>query len=148
MMTGSAAERGDQRQGWEHFSHDADIGVRGWGETIAQAFEQAASALTAVVTNAEVRPEIAVSVVCEAPEADLLLVEWLNTIIYEMAVRRMLFGRFAVTLENRRLSATMWGERVDRTRHAPACEPKGATFTELRVARSDDLWSAGCVIDV
>ena len=40
--------------GWEHFSHDADIGVRGWGQTLAQAFEQAALALTAVVTDAEV----------------------------------------------------------------------------------------------
>lgn len=148
MMTSSAADRSGQLQGWEHFSHDADIGVRGWGETIAQAFEQAALALTAVVTDAEVRPEIAVSVVCEAPEVDLLLVEWLNTIIYEMSVRHMLFGRFMMTLDNTRLSSTMWGERVDRERHAPACEPKGATFTELRVGKINGLWSAACVVDV
>jgi SHS2 domain-containing protein len=43
----------------------------------------------------------------------------------------------------------LWGEPVDVGRHAPACEPKGATLTALKVARdSDGLWSAGCVIDV
>ena len=135
--------------GWEHFPHDADIGVRGFGETPARAFAQAAQALTAVVTQAEVRPLTAVEVSCEAPDLELLLVDWLNTIIYEMAVRKMLFARFAVTIEGKRLKATLWGEPVDVARHAPACEPKGATYTALRVAQNaDGLWSAGCVVDV
>ena len=84
---------------WEHFPHDADVGVRGFGATPAAAFEQAALALTAVVTQAEVRSLAAVEVKCEAPDLELLLVDWLNTIIYEMAVRNMLFGRFAVAIE-------------------------------------------------
>jgi len=33
---------------WEHFSHEADIGVRGIGITKEQAFEQAALAMTGV----------------------------------------------------------------------------------------------------
>ena len=36
---------------WEHFTHDADMGVRGYGETKSQAFEQVALALTAVITG-------------------------------------------------------------------------------------------------
>ena len=135
--------------GWEHFPHDADIGVRGWGLTIAEAFEQAACALTAVITHAEVRPQVSVTVTCEAPDIEVMFVEWLNAIIYEMAVRKMLFGRFAVRIEGGRLEATLWGEPVDVTRHAPACEPKGATFTALRVAEAPDgTWSAGCIVDV
>jgi len=133
---------------WEHFPHDADVGVRGFGATPAAAFEQAALALTAVVTQAEVRSLAAVEVKCEAPDLELLLVDWLNTIIYEMAVRNMLFGRFAVAIEGGRLQATMWGEPVDVVRHAPACEPKGATYTALRVTQDQGLWSAGCVVDV
>lgn len=134
---------------WEHFPHDADVGVRGCGATAAQAFEQAAQALTAVVTNAEVSPQIAVEVRCEAPDLELLLVEWLNAIIYEMAVRNMLFGRFAVRIDDGRLEGTLWGEPVDVERHAPACEPKGATYTALRVAQDlDGSWCAGCIVDV
>jgi len=139
---------GDQT-GWEHIPHDADIGVRGFGTTVGQAFEQAALALTAVVTHAEGRPQTSVQVRCEAPDLELLLVEWLNAIIYEMAVRTMLFGRFVVRIAGDRLEGTLWGEPVDIERHAPACEPKGATYTALKVAQGPDgTWSAACVIDV
>lgn len=135
--------------GWEHFAHDADIGVRGWGETPAQAFEQAACALTAVVTHTDVVPQTEVCVSCAAPDLELLLVEWLNAIIYEMAVRRMLFARFAVRIQDGRLEGTLCGEPVDVARHAPAAEPKGATYTALKVAQgADGTWSAGCVVDV
>jgi SHS2 domain-containing protein len=135
--------------GWEHFPHDADVGVRGFGATAAEAFEQAALALTAVITHAKVEPRASVEVRCEAPDLELLFVEWLNALIYEMAVREMLFGRFAVRIQNTHLEGTMWGEPVDVVRHAPACEAKGATCTALEVAADDSgRWSAGCVVDV
>ncbi|MGO9006701.1 MAG: archease [Beijerinckiaceae bacterium] len=137
------------KAGWEHFPHDADIGLRGFGRTAAEAFEQAAHALTAIVTIAEVVPKLAVEVRCEAPDLEFLFVEWLNAIIYEMAVRQMLFGRFAVRIEGARLEGTLWGEPIDVERHAPACEPKGATYTALKVAAdADGFWSAACVVDV
>jgi tRNA nucleotidyltransferase (CCA-adding enzyme) len=86
---------------------------------------------------------------CEAPDIELLFVEWLNAIIHEMAIRSMLFGRFAVRIEGSRLTGTLWGEPVDVGRHAPACEPKGATCTALHVAKGPDgTWSAACVVDV
>jgi SHS2 domain-containing protein len=134
---------------WEHFPHDADVGVRGFGATPAKAFEQAAEALTAVVTHAAVEPRLPVEVRCEAPDLELLFVEWLNAVIYEMAVRGMLFSRFAVQIEDTRLDGTLWGEPVDVERHAPACEPKGATYTALKVgAGSNAIWSAACIVDV
>ncbi len=148
-MTGEAHSAARAKAGWEHFPHDADIGVRGFGATPVAAFEQAARALTAVVTHAEVKPSTAVEVACEAPDLELLFVEWLNAVIYEMAVRRMLFSRFTVRIDGTRLDATLWGEPVDVARHAPACEPKGATYTALRVAEEPDgSWSAGCIVDV
>jgi len=137
------------RASWEHYEHEADIGVRGLGATKAQAFAQAALAMTAAVTDPEaVRPLERVRVQCEAPDDELLLAEWLNALVYEMAIRRMLFSRFDVTIEDARLSADAWGEPIDRTRHHPAVEVKGATFTTLRVARHEDGWLAQTVIDV
>jgi SHS2 domain-containing protein len=134
---------------WENFPHDADVGVRGFGNTAAEAFEQAGLALTAVVTTAEIAPKIQVEVTCEAPDLELLFVEWLNAIIYEMAVRNMLFSRYAVRIDGTRLTGTLWGEAVDVARHAPACEPKGATYTALKVGVDPDgSWSAGCIVDV
>ena len=134
---------------WEHFPHDADVGIRGRGATLAEAFEQAALALTGIVTDAEIAAQTEVEVTCEAPDVEVLLVEWLNAIIYEMAVRNMIFGRYKVTLSDTSLKGTMWGETVDQAKHSPACEPKGATYTALRVAKEPDgTWSAACIIDV
>lgn len=135
---------------WELFQHGADIGVRGIGRTLAEAFEQAAVALTGVVTDpATVAPQDAVQVTCRDGDRELLLVTWLNALVYEMATRRMLFSRFEVTLNGETLQATAWGERVDVDRHQPAVEVKGATFTELRVRQDPDgTWIAQCVVDV
>ena len=138
------------RNMWEHFGHGADIGVRGIGPTREAAFEQIALALTGVIADpASVRPDIAVTVRCEAPAGDLLLVDWLNALVYEMATRRMLFGAFVVGIEDSRLHAIAWGELVDRARHEPAVEIKGATYTALRLERlPDGHWLAQCVVDV
>ena len=138
------------RTAWEHFAHGADIGVRGVGPTKDAAFEQVALALASVITDLEsVRPVQPVSIECDAPSDDLLLVDWLNALIFEMATRRMLFGAFVVTIAGSRLRATAWGEPVDRVRHEPAVEIKGATYTALRVGRLDDgHWLAQCVVDV
>ncbi|TAK80358.1 MAG: archease [Betaproteobacteria bacterium] len=134
---------------WEHYPHGADLGVRGIGTTKAEAFEQAALALTAAVTDpARVRARDRVSLQCEAPDDELLFAEWLNALVYEMATRRMLFSRFAVKLEATRLSAEAWGEPLDARRHRPAVEVKGATYTTLRVAREGDAWVAQTVVDV
>ncbi|MBI3992044.1 MAG: archease [Candidatus Lambdaproteobacteria bacterium] len=135
--------------GWEHFEHQADIGVRGYGPTREAAFEQAALALTAVLTEPALvaaREQVALS--CQAPDDELLLVDWLNALVYEMGVRRMLFGRFTVRLTDHRLDAVVWGEAVNRAVHQPAVEVKGATYTALRVAREEGHWVAQCVVDV
>ena len=134
---------------WEHFEHGADIGVRGLGATKAAAFEQAALALTAVITDPpNVAPVTTVQIRCTAPDDELLLVEWLNALIYEMAVRRMLFGHFHVALDGTRLEAQATGEPASVQRHQPAVEVKGATYTALRVAPSDGGWLAQTVVDV
>jgi tRNA nucleotidyltransferase (CCA-adding enzyme) len=135
---------------WEHFHHEADIGVLGRGGSREAAFEEAAVALTAVITDPDtVRCRESVTVECEAPDLELLFVDWLNALVYEMATRLMLFSRFNVAFNGTRLHATACGEAIDVTRHQPATEVKGATYTELEV-REDrpGEWRAQCVVDV
>jgi len=143
-----AAVRGKAPR-WEHFDHGADIGVRGIGGSLAEAFAQAALGLVAVAVDpARVRAVIAVDLHAEAPDVELLLVDWLNAVVYAMATRRMLFARFDVTAHDRSLDARAFGEPVDRARHEPAVEVKGATYTTLAVECDDGVWTAQCVVDV
>jgi tRNA nucleotidyltransferase (CCA-adding enzyme) len=135
---------------WKHFPHGADVGVCGIGGSKRAAFEQAALALTAAITDPHaVVPNEMVEVTCEAPDDELLFVDWLNALVYEMATRQMLFSRFEVHLKSGRLHGRAWGEAIDIARHQPAVEVKGATYTELLVTQDKTgTWRAQCVVDV
>jgi tRNA nucleotidyltransferase (CCA-adding enzyme) len=135
---------------WEHFPHQADMGVRGIGATKEAAFEGAGLALTAVITDlGSVAPTQSVPIACEAPDDELLLVDWLNALVYEMATRKMLFSRFNVRFDDHSLHATAWGEPVEVAKHQPAVEVKGATYTELLVKQDEQgRWIAQCIVDV
>lgn len=135
---------------WQHFHHEADIGVHGSGSSLEQAFEEAAVAMTAAITDPDrVACREVVEIECEAPDSEMLLVDWLNALIFEMATRRMLFRRFKVRFEGTRLYGSACGESVDRLRHQPATEVKGATYTSLACYESPPgVWHAKCVVDV
>jgi len=138
------------KPGWEHFDHQADIGIRGTGRTMAEAFEQAAVAMTAVITPPErILSREAVRVHCEAPDRELLLADWLNAILGEMSTLRMLFSHFEVTVTGNMLEAVLHGEKLDASRHEPSVEVKGATYHHLSVRQdAEGNWTAQCVVDV
>jgi len=135
---------------WEHFPHGADMGVRGIGASKEEAFERAALALTAVIADpATIAAREVVEIACQAPDDELLLVDWLNALVYEMATRKLLFSRFEVHINEHLLTARAWGETLSPEKHQPAVEVKGATYTALRVAReANGEWIAQCVVDV
>lgn len=135
---------------WEHFEHGADVGIRGHGTTQAEAFEQAALALTAVIADTrDIQETTHVDLACRADNLEDLFLDWLNALVYEMAVNRLLFCRYRVELSGNELRATAWGEIVDPARHRPAVEVKGATYTGLKVRRrADGSWVAQTVVDV
>lgn len=135
---------------WEHFPHEADVGVRGLGGAEADAFVQAALALTAITVDpGSVRLAETIEIVCEAPDNELLLVDWLNALVYESSSRGFVFGAFEVQLEKGRLRAHAHGEKIDPERHQLGVEVKGATYTSLSVRReTDGTWVAQCVVDV
>ena len=136
--------------GWALFAHDADVGVRGFGPTREAAFEQAAIALMhAMGAGSDVAPRQMVSIACNAPDSEVLFVDWLNALIFEVATRAVLFARFEVRIDGHRLAARAWGESIDPGRHELAVEVKGATYTDLAVGpHSGGGWVAQCVVDV
>jgi tRNA nucleotidyltransferase (CCA-adding enzyme) len=135
---------------WDHFEHEADIGVRATAPSRETLFERLAEALTAIITEPDrVRSVETITIHCEAPDDAMLLVDWLNALVYEMATRRMVFGAWHVELDGLRLTARVSGETVDRARHQPVVEVKGATYTALSVEQDEQgLWHGQCVVDV
>ncbi len=134
---------------WEHFHHQADIGIRGIGESIEKAFEEAAVSMVAVICDPEtIEAKEQIQIICEGKDRELLLADWLNAIIYEMATRNMLYSKFEVRIEAEKLAGKAWGEKADPEKHDMAVEVKAATYSQLAVENQDGKWTAQCVVDV
>ena len=159
-----------------YFDHDADMGIVGCGTRIEEAFENAATAVFAMMTNlGQVRLRESVVIEFEEADAELALVTWLNLLLGQARSRALVFGRFhlrrdgaspkvgdrrsgppeevgtfpsrGIETSGARWSGTAEGEPW-RAGLERGVEVKGATLTGLAVTQQDGLWEARCVVDV
>ncbi len=134
---------------YETFEHQADIGIRGFGMTLEEAFGNAAQALYSVMVRLDaVKPLEERTVSVSAPDHEILLVEWLNALLSLSDVDRMVFSKFEVKIEGAALKGSAWGEKLDPARHEPNVEVKGATYHLLQITEEDGKYTAQCVVDV
>lgn len=131
-----------------YFEHDADIGIIGRGTTVEQAFEAAAQAVFAIVTNLDtVQPGTALTIEFEEADPELALVTWLNLLLGRAREQGMVFSRFHVQRHGNKWRAEALGEKW----HAGlerGVEVKGATLTMLSVKQAGAVWEARCIVDV
>ena len=134
---------------FETFEHEADIGIRGFGGTMEEAFGNAAAAMYSVMVRIDaVMPTQERTVTVDAPDEELLLVEWLNALLSLSDIDRLVFSKFNVKIDGTSLKGTAWGEHLDQVRHEPKVEIKGATYHMLKVNKEKDGFIAQCVVDV
>ncbi|OEU49034.1 MAG: hypothetical protein BA861_04935 [Desulfobacterales bacterium S3730MH5] len=135
---------------FETFEHGADMGIRGRGKTLSEAFENGARSMYSLVVEdlQTVIPEKSIVISCESFDQEALFVAWLNTLLAESDIQRLIFSGFKVEIQDLRLTGTAMGEPFDFSRHQRGVEVKGATFTELAIRHDGDWWIAQCVVDV
>ena len=134
---------------YETFEHEADIGIRGYGDTPEEAFANAAKAMYSVMVELDrVEQKQFRGVNVSADDREQLLVEWLNALLAVSDIERLVFSRFEVRIEGNRLAGTAWGEQLDRARHQANVEVKGATYHLLSVREQDGRYVVQCVVDV
>jgi SHS2 domain-containing protein len=134
---------------YETFEHEADIGVRGFGDSPEEAFAHVAAAMYSVMVNIDsVAAREKRTVTVSAAERELLLVEWLNALLSLSDIERMVFSKFSVKIRGSELRGEAWGEALDRDRHETKVEVKGATYHMLYVGTEEGRFVAQCVVDV
>ena len=76
------------------------------------------------------------------------MVEWLNELIYRFDTENIIFKRFDITeLDNTRLKARSYGEKVDNSRHELRTGVKAATYHLLKVDK-DDGYKVQVILDI
>jgi SHS2 domain-containing protein len=116
--------------------HTADIGLTASGQTLAEAFANAAYGMFSIMAELKnVRERVTRQVELEAAEVETLLFDWLNSLLYYFDVDGLLFKRFEVNLNGNGLKATCRGEKYDPARHRLKLGVKSATYYLLNVDR-------------
>jgi SHS2 domain-containing protein len=135
---------------YETFEHTADLGLRIRAADLPTLFAEAAQVLFSVIVEdlATVRPVQAIEVRLQEDDRELLLFDWLKELLYHFDAEHMLFGKFEVKLDGGSLTATAWGEPLDRTRHVLEHEVKAITYHGLSVVEVEGGWEAEVIVDI
>lgn len=135
---------------YELLDHTADIGIIVFGRDLPEAFSTAAFAMFDILTNIEEIKEIGkFDIQVSASNIEELLVIWLDELLYRYETERLIFRRFAInSINDRNLSATVFGEKVNPARHEIRTEIKNVTYHQLKVEKIDDGWKAQVIFDV
>lgn len=126
-----------RRKRFKLIEHTADVGLLAYGETLAEAFANAAYGMFSIIAELDEVQETESRRV-EISEEDLegLLFEWLNSLIYLFDVEMLLFKRFDIIyLDGCQLKAICHGEKNDPSRHHLKTGVKSATYHMLKVDR-------------
>ena len=135
---------------FELFEHTADVGVRGFGRTVEEAFENTAKAMMSVMFDLEaIEPRREVEIECSAGNVEELLVAFLNEVLSMIDIEGLVLGEFKVRINENKLTCVARGEEFKAEKHHPKTEVKAATYSQLRVFKNDDgYWVAQCIVDV
>ncbi len=117
--------------------HTADVGLVAYGHSLAEAFANAAYGLFSIIAELKtVKETESRRLELDEDDAEALLFEWLNRLIYLFDVEMLLFKRFDIgDFDGRRLKAVCYGEKYDPSRHQLKTGVKSATYHMLKVDR-------------
>ncbi len=140
-----------QAAGFEAFEHTADAGIVAWGQTLEDAFDQAARGMYSLMVDLDrVEPGERRQITLRAPDRERLLADWLQELLFLTETEGLVFARFDVRLDPSgcALEATAAGEPLDASRHEPAYDIKAVTRHQLKVEREADGWRVRVLFDI
>jgi SHS2 domain-containing protein len=135
---------------YETFDHTADLGLRIRAADLDTLFVEAAQALFATVVEdlTSVQPLQRIDVELQGEAIDYLLFDWLRQLLFHFDAEHLLLGKFEVHVHSDGLSASAWGEPLDRARHDLEHEVKAITYHGLRVEKIGTEWEAEVIVDI
>jgi protein archease len=126
---------------YELVDHTADVGVKAYGKTLAEAFEHAAQGMFDIITDeSKIEPMGQYNIELDAPDLEQLLVDWLSQLLFLNGAENLVFGTFQVMLTGNHLSASVYGEKYDTKKHRMGVEIKAVTYHMLQVQGTEPIF--------
>jgi len=135
---------------FEIIDHTADIGIIAYGADIKQVFANAALGLFNLMADLDnPKEDIKREIELSAEDVEILLVEWLNELIYISDVEHIIFKRFEINeLSSTQLRATCFGEKIKPGQHRLKREIKAATYHMLRLNKENGGYKVQIIFDI
>jgi len=135
---------------YEQFSHTADIGVRVFGRTLKELFENAAFAMFDITADLDgLKGEIVQEIELTAPNTEELLISWLDELLYNFYTKGIIFYKFKVEeLSKDLIKAKAFGRALSDNKNRLKTEIKAATYYNLKILKRDDYYEVDIVFDV
>lgn len=132
----------------------ADVAFRAWGATLEDVLTAAAEATMNVMVGelSSIGRTVTRTVTAEADAPDLLLVNFLQELIYYKDAERLLLRpeRVQTGRQDHRwtVRATLRGEPLDPQKHELKVDVKAVTLHRLRVEQTPEGWDAFVILDI
>lgn len=138
-------------QAFEVLEHTADVGLKAYGTTLKEVFENAATGMFSLITELEdVKSTLSEEMEIRAEDRESLLVEWLNELLYRFEVKYRVYKHFSIVDwdEEYYLRAVAYGEELDLGRHEIKTQIKATSYHMLKIEHTEQGWSAQVIFDI
>ena len=118
--------------------HTADVGVKAYGKSVSEAFENAAKGMFDIITDkSEIENTGQYNIELEAPDLEQLLVDWLSDLLFLNSAKNLVFGFIKVEIDEKKskLTAKVFGEKFNLSKHKIGAEIKAVTYHMLEVKK-------------
>jgi len=137
-------------KGFEVLDHTADIGIAAYGADTKQLFTNAALGLFSLMADLDgIQEVVQRELKLSADDEEVLLIEWLNELIYIFDVEHIIFKRFEIDeLSGNQIRARCFGEKMKPGQHKLKREVKAATYHMLRITKDNRGYEVKVIFDI
>ena len=139
---------------FEFLEHTADVLIAAHGQTLEEAFENAALAMFEVMTNTTKIDTVQEETVeVEAEDEYALLYSWLEALLVKFEIKGMLFSKFKIdriqdTPDGYKLQANVWGEKFNAEKHPQKVAVKAVTYHRMEIIKEHDKITLEFILDI
>jgi SHS2 domain-containing protein len=136
------------QRSYEYIDHTADLGIRVYGKTIKDLFNNIAKAIfeTQIEGEIELIKEMNIELTSESQED--LFIDWCRELLYNFSVHGFIPKTYELSMKNTTLTARLVGDTFDAQRHTVQLEIKNVTYHDFRIEKKGEYYHASVIFDV
>lgn len=139
---------------FEFLEHTADVYISAHGQTMEEAYQNAALAMFETMTDSDkIAPAQEETLEVEAEDQYALLYNWLEALLVKFETESMMYSKFQIsdwkeTAETFKFKAKVWGEKYDAAKHPQKVGVKAVTYHRMVVIREKDRVVLEFILDI